>query len=199
MVSVSEVGHADGLPDSHRAWDEMSGRLPGLFRRLALRRAFDAMPVLDARPEALPDRHLLRASTLLGVFAHAYQYMATDPPAALPESLLRPWTIHRPVLLQLAAARPRRAAGAGHHGPARANLARASSSAGRTVAASRTTRGSTTWSARARPRSEAGQHGAHEVLLGQRPGEPAVVVEDHQLQEDPKRVGEGAAGSGWTT
>ncbi|GAA4214468.1 FHA domain-containing protein [Microbispora amethystogenes] len=80
------------FPDSHRAWDEMSGRLPGLFRRLSLRRAFDAMPVLDARPEALPDRYLLRASTLLGVFAHAYQYMATDPPAALPESLLRPWT-----------------------------------------------------------------------------------------------------------
>ena len=43
-------------------------------------------------PEALPDRYLLRASTLLGVFAHAYQYMAIDPPAALPESLLRPWT-----------------------------------------------------------------------------------------------------------
>ena len=43
-------------------------------------------------PAALPDRYLLRASTLLGVFAHAYQYMAVDPPAALPESLLRPWT-----------------------------------------------------------------------------------------------------------
>ncbi|MER7007540.1 FHA domain-containing protein [Dactylosporangium sp. NPDC000555] len=80
------------FPESHRAWDEMTDRLPDLFRRLSLRRAFDAMPVLDARPEALPDRYLLRASTLLGVFAHAYQYMAIDPPAALPESLLRPWT-----------------------------------------------------------------------------------------------------------
>jgi Indoleamine 2,3-dioxygenase/FHA domain len=80
------------FPESHRAWDEMTDRLPELFRRLLLRRAFDAMPVLDARPEALPDRYLLRASTLLGVFAHAYQYMAIDPPAALPESLLRPWT-----------------------------------------------------------------------------------------------------------
>lgn len=80
------------FPESHRAWDEMTGRLPELFRRLSLRRAFDAMPVLDARPAALPDRYLLRASTLLGVFAHAYQYMAVDPPAALPESLLRPWT-----------------------------------------------------------------------------------------------------------
>lgn len=80
------------FPDSHRAWDEMIDRLPDLFRRLSLRRAFDAMPVLDATPEALPDRYLLRASTLLGVFAHAYQYMAIDPPAALPDSLLRPWT-----------------------------------------------------------------------------------------------------------
>ncbi len=80
------------FPESHRAWDEMTDQLPELFRRLSLRRAFDAMPVLDARPEALPDRYLLRASTLLGVFAHAYQYMGIDPPTALPESLLRPWT-----------------------------------------------------------------------------------------------------------
>jgi hypothetical protein len=80
------------FPESHRAWDDMVDRLPELFRRLLLRRAFDAMPVLDARPQALPDRYLLRASTMLGVFAHAYQYMAIDPPAALPDSLLRPWT-----------------------------------------------------------------------------------------------------------
>jgi sulfite reductase alpha subunit-like flavoprotein/cytochrome b involved in lipid metabolism len=80
------------FPESHRAWDEMTDQLPELFRRLSLRRAFDAMPVLDARPAALPDRYLFRASTLLGVFAHAYQYMAIDPPAALPESLRRPWT-----------------------------------------------------------------------------------------------------------
>lgn len=80
------------FPQSHRAWDEMVDQLPELFRRLSLRRAFDAMPVLDARPAALPDRYLLRASTLLGVFAHAYQYMAIAPPPRLPDSLLRPWT-----------------------------------------------------------------------------------------------------------
>jgi sulfite reductase (NADPH) flavoprotein alpha-component len=80
------------FPQSHRAWDDMTGQLPELFRRLSLRRAFDAMPVLDATPAALPDQYLLRASTMLGVFAHAYQYMAIDPPPALPESLLRPWT-----------------------------------------------------------------------------------------------------------
>ena len=81
------------FPDSHRPWDAMVDRLPELFRRLTLRREFDRLPVLDARPQALPDRYLLRASTLLGVFAHAYQYMAVDPPTGLPESLLRPWTV----------------------------------------------------------------------------------------------------------
>ena len=80
------------FPDSHRAWDDMTDQLPDLFRRLSLRKAFDAMPVLDASAAALPDRYLLRASTLLGVFSHAYQYMAIDPPAALPPSLLGPWT-----------------------------------------------------------------------------------------------------------
>jgi sulfite reductase alpha subunit-like flavoprotein len=80
------------FPESHRAWDEMTEQLPELFRRLSLRRAFDAMPVLDARSAALPDAYLLRASTLLGVFAHAYQYQSIDPPAALPDSLLQPWT-----------------------------------------------------------------------------------------------------------
>jgi sulfite reductase alpha subunit-like flavoprotein/cytochrome b involved in lipid metabolism len=80
------------FPESHRAWDDMTDQLPDLFRRLSLRRAFDQLPVLDATPAALPDRYLLRASTLLGVFAHAYQYMAIDPPLALPDSLLRPWT-----------------------------------------------------------------------------------------------------------
>ena len=79
-------------PDSHHAWDTMIEQLPELFRRLSLRREFDRMPVLDATPQALPDRYLLRASTMLGVFAHAYQYMAIDPPGRLPESLLRPWT-----------------------------------------------------------------------------------------------------------
>lgn len=52
----------------------------------------DRLPVLDATAAALPDRYLLRASTMLGVYAHAYQYMAMDPPAALPDAILRPWT-----------------------------------------------------------------------------------------------------------
>ena len=30
---------------------------------------------------------------------------------------------------------------------------------------------------------EAGQHGTHQVLFGQRPGKPAVVIQDHQMAD----------------
>ena len=79
------------LPTSHHAWDEMVDKLPELYKTLTMRRVFDQMPLLKATPDALPNRYLLRASTMLGVFAHAYQYVQTDPPAALPLSILEPW------------------------------------------------------------------------------------------------------------
>ena len=47
--------------------------------------------MLEATQEALPDRYLLRASSLLGVLAHAYQYAQIDPPPALPPAILEPW------------------------------------------------------------------------------------------------------------
>ncbi|WP_035855013.1 FHA domain-containing protein [Cryptosporangium arvum] len=77
------------LPESHRAWDDLVDRLPALYASLELRAEFDRLPVLDA--DALPDKYLLRASVLLGVFAHAYQYVRTEPPPALPPSILLPW------------------------------------------------------------------------------------------------------------
>ncbi len=79
------------LPPSHRAWDDLVDQLPALYRTLTLRQVFDRLPLLEATPDALPDRYLLRASTMLGVFAHAYQYVETDPPAALPAAILEPW------------------------------------------------------------------------------------------------------------
>lgn len=79
------------LPASHRIWDEMVDRLPELYRKLTMRRAFEQMPLLEATPDALPDRYLLRASTMLGMFAHAYQYVETDSPASLPAAILEPW------------------------------------------------------------------------------------------------------------
>ncbi|GHO45732.1 FHA domain-containing protein [Ktedonospora formicarum] len=79
------------LPASYRVWDEMVDRLPELYRTLAMRRVFDQMPLLETTSDALPDRYLLRASSMLGVFAHAYQYVETDLPAALPAAILEPW------------------------------------------------------------------------------------------------------------
>jgi sulfite reductase (NADPH) flavoprotein alpha-component len=79
------------LPPSHRAWDDLVDQLPELYRTLALRKVFDRLPLLEVTPDALPDRYLLRASTMLGVFAHAYQYVETDPPAALPAAIFEPW------------------------------------------------------------------------------------------------------------
>ncbi len=79
------------LPTSHSVWDEMVDRLPELYRTLTMRQIFEQMPLLEATPEALPDRYLLRASTMLGIFAHAYQYAQTDLPALLPTSILTPW------------------------------------------------------------------------------------------------------------
>jgi hypothetical protein len=79
------------LPTSHSIWDAMVDRLPELYRKLTLRQIFEQMPLLEATPDALPDRYLLRASTILGIFAHAYQYAQTDPPASLPASILTPW------------------------------------------------------------------------------------------------------------
>ena len=79
------------LPPSHRAWDEMVPQLPELHRTLRLRAAFDAMPLLSATADALPDRYLCRASALMCFFAHAYYRVQTTPPAAIPACIQRPW------------------------------------------------------------------------------------------------------------
>jgi sulfite reductase (NADPH) flavoprotein alpha-component len=79
------------LPPSHRAWDDMVGHLPDLFRTLRLREAFDAMPVLPVDAENLPDTFLCRASALLSMFAHAYVRGTLGPPAELPACIRQPW------------------------------------------------------------------------------------------------------------
>ncbi|NJK28254.1 MAG: hypothetical protein HC925_06890, partial [Coleofasciculaceae cyanobacterium SM2_3_26] len=63
------------LPSTHELWDCMAAELPDLCRRLRLRQRLDTMPVLSADVDNLPDRFLLRASTILGAFAHAYYYI----------------------------------------------------------------------------------------------------------------------------
>ena len=80
-----------GLPPSHRAWDEVGAQLPRLFKTVRLRHAFDELPVLPAGPDDLPDDQLLRASTLLGMFAHSYHRVEQVPVEALPASIQQPW------------------------------------------------------------------------------------------------------------
>lgn len=79
------------LPPSHAAWDQAVEDLTSLYRGLGLRRRLEAMPVLPADPEHLPDAHLLRAGAVLSMLAHAYWYVETQPPQSLPPSLARPW------------------------------------------------------------------------------------------------------------
>ena len=79
------------MPPSHRAWDEVIAQLPDLFRTLRLREVVERLPVLSARPEDLADQHLLRASALMSMLAHAYVRVETQPPVALPPAVGRPW------------------------------------------------------------------------------------------------------------
>ena len=79
------------LSPSHQIWDEMAAALPEMFRRLTLRRALDAMPLLSAAPDALPDADVLRASVIFGIFAHAYHYTQPEPYERIPEAVQRPW------------------------------------------------------------------------------------------------------------
>ncbi len=81
------------LPPAYQAWDTISDDLPELYRTLRVRQAIDALPVLSATEEDLPDEYLLRASSLISMFAHSYFRIETEPPAdlVLPESIVRPW------------------------------------------------------------------------------------------------------------
>ena len=79
------------MPASHQAWDEAAAALPVLYQDLEVRRGIEGLPLLPAGEPDLSDLHLLRASTLLGMLAHAYVRSEPDPPARLPESIERPW------------------------------------------------------------------------------------------------------------
>ncbi|MGI8806984.1 MAG: cytochrome b5 domain-containing protein [Acidimicrobiales bacterium] len=87
MPTITPLSH---LPPSHRAWDEVAAHLPELWRGLDLRDALARMPVLDATAEVLPDRFLLRASTIVSILAHAHYYLDPDPPPT-PPSVTGPW------------------------------------------------------------------------------------------------------------
>lgn len=81
----------DKLPQSHNAWDALADDLSRLLRDQILRYEVNAMPEIPADRTALPDIYLQRASTVLGIVAHAYVHMDMSGPTALPSCLQKPW------------------------------------------------------------------------------------------------------------
>jgi sulfite reductase (NADPH) flavoprotein alpha-component len=80
------------LPSGYEVWDEMAERLPDLWRAIRIRQELQAMPVLSADKEALPDEYLLRASVIMSILAHAYHRISDDPPdKPMPDGVQLPW------------------------------------------------------------------------------------------------------------
>jgi len=79
------------LPPLFEPWDFAAAALPELHSSLGLRRALDQLPVISAEVEHLPDAALLRAAHVLAMLAHAYYYVETTSPGALPEAITKPW------------------------------------------------------------------------------------------------------------
>ena len=79
------------MPESHRAWDQIVDEYPALWRQLRLRSTIDALPVLSASQDDLPDSYLLRASAVLSMLAHGYVRVQTQPPDKLPAAIAQPW------------------------------------------------------------------------------------------------------------
>lgn len=83
---------AAAMPESHAAWDEVAAALPSLYQQVKVRDALRNMPVLDAFESALADEHLLRAVTLLSIFAHAWVRMEMEHEGEIPPPVMIPWT-----------------------------------------------------------------------------------------------------------
>ncbi len=80
------------LPTSHQAWDEIAAAIPYLFRMFAVRRAVSDLPILSALPDDLPDKYLLRVSSLFSILAHVYWYSDPEPPEhGIPPQIQIPW------------------------------------------------------------------------------------------------------------
>ena len=80
------------LPPGFEAWDEMAARLPDLWRAIRVRQELQAMPVLNADKEELPDEYLLRASVIMSILAHAYHRISDNPPdQPMPDGIQLPW------------------------------------------------------------------------------------------------------------
>ena len=88
------------LPELYRPWEEAARSLPSLTLDSRVRAVLGALPPLPAGPDALPDEHLKRAATLLGMIAHSYWRFGIDRmvvarnrdiDAELPSVIADPW------------------------------------------------------------------------------------------------------------
>ncbi len=79
------------LDPAYAEWDAIAAELPQLYRELSVRKRIDAMPVLPATADRLDGRQVLRACALLAILSHAYWYVDSRPPLALPPQLRLPW------------------------------------------------------------------------------------------------------------
>jgi sulfite reductase alpha subunit-like flavoprotein len=81
------------LPAPFSAWTDAAASLPTMCDGMVVRRTLDKLPLLNASPEALPDRYLMRASSVLGLLTQAYYSIEVPAPARIPHALLAPWEI----------------------------------------------------------------------------------------------------------
>lgn len=79
------------MPNSHSAWDEIAKDFTKLYETVSIRLTFDSLPILDASEKYLEDKYVLRALTLLGLFAHGYYWLEATPPQMVPDCIMRPW------------------------------------------------------------------------------------------------------------
>ena len=89
FVTVSPPVH--DLPAPHAAWVEAADELPELCRTLTVRRRLDELDLLDASADTLDERDLLRAASVVGLLAQAYNNMPMRAPEGVPDQLVRPW------------------------------------------------------------------------------------------------------------
>lgn len=79
------------LPPQFHIWDEIASEIHKLYKTVRIRKVLERLPFLDPTEENLPDKYLLRAQLLLGIFAHSYFWCEFGHPNHLPRAIFDPW------------------------------------------------------------------------------------------------------------
>tara|TARA_B110000967_G_C18897765_1_gene572046 strand:+ start:2026 stop:5253 length:3228 start_codon:yes stop_codon:yes gene_type:complete len=75
------------MPNSHGILDNIALELPSLLSVYKERVAIDSIPILDYTADALEEKYVSRASTIIGNLVHAYYYNNSSLYDPLPKSL----------------------------------------------------------------------------------------------------------------